>query len=131
MGSIPQPDFKLSDVEVSDAQDIGRYVEVPAMQNGPLYRTMFPQFNTATEAQMEEITRYESRKREKAPKSSWLPDTLNRIGEETDRNGRCAYVLAAPEGFPLYSKFSLKVVGHVETNYGIITSMFRPSRRAC
>jgi hypothetical protein len=53
-----QTDFKLSDVEVSDAQDIGHHVEVPAMQNGPLYRTMFPQFNTVTEAQKEQITRW-------------------------------------------------------------------------
>jgi hypothetical protein len=45
-----QTDFKLSDVEVSDAEDIGRHVDVPAMQNGPLYWTMFPQFITVTEA---------------------------------------------------------------------------------
>lgn len=122
MNSMLRTDFKLSDVEVSDAQDIGHYVEVPAMQNGPLYRTMFPQFNTVTEAQKEQITRWyiemlkdafqareenflkacsvngtpvgfcgwtiieqnydqqqagEPRKREKARKASWLPDTLD------------------------------------------------------
>lgn len=52
-----QIDFKISDIEVSYAQDIGHYVEVPAMQNGPLYRTMIPQLNTVTEAQKEQITR--------------------------------------------------------------------------
>lgn len=120
---MQQTDFKLSDVEVSDARDIGHHVEVPAMQNGPLYRTMFPQFNTLTETQKEQITRWyidmleaafeareesflkacspdgtpvgfcgwtvieqlhdgqqaggEPRKREKARKLSWLPDTLD------------------------------------------------------
>jgi len=58
MNSMLQTDFKLSDIEVSDAQDIGRHVEVPANQNGPLYRTMFPQFDTFTEAQIEQITRW-------------------------------------------------------------------------
>ncbi|KAI1425025.1 hypothetical protein F5Y12DRAFT_784955 [Xylaria sp. FL1777] len=205
MNSMLQTDFKLSDVEVSDAQDIGHPVEVPAMQNGPLYRTMFPLFNTVTEAQKEQITRWyiemledafqareeiffesihdrqagEPRKREKARRASWLPDTLDvdswvalsknlkaercrvlkdlnnicrltfmavhpkyqrqgigsmmmqRICEETDQQGRCAYVLAAPEGVLLYSKFGFEIVGHVETTHGAITSMFRPSRRPC
>ncbi|GAW13890.1 hypothetical protein ANO14919_032810 [Xylariales sp. No.14919] len=224
MNSMLQTDFNLSDVEVSDAQDIGHHVEVPAMQNGPLYRTMFPQFNTVTEAQKEQITRWyiemledafqareerflkacsvdgtpvgfcgwtvieqnhdrqqagEPRKREKARKASWLPDILDvdgwvalsrdlkaercrvlkeldsicrltfmavhpkyqrqgigsmmmqRICRETDQQGRCAYVLAAPEGVPLYSKFGFEIVGHVEATHGAITSMFRPSRRPC
>ncbi|KAK5637375.1 hypothetical protein RRF57_013087 [Xylaria bambusicola] len=213
MYPIPQTDFKLSDVDVSDAQHIGRHVEVPAMQNGPLYRTMFPRSNTVTEAQMEQITRWyiemiedafqsqqerflkacsidgtpvgfcgwevieqnhdqqqadEPRNKKKAHKLSWLPDTLDvdgwvalsnnlraercrvlgistvyayqrqgigsmmmqRICEETDQHGRCAYVLAAPEGVPLYSKFGFQTVGHVETTHGAITSMFRPSRRS-
>ncbi|KAI1380155.1 acyl-CoA N-acyltransferase [Hypoxylon crocopeplum] len=218
MNSMLQTDFKLSDI---DARDIGHHVEVPAMQNGLLYRTMFPQFNTVTEAQKEQITRWyiemledafqareerflkacsvdgtpvgfcgwtfidnrqqagEPRKREKARKASWLPDTLDvdgwlslskdlkaercrvlkdldsicrltfmavhpkyqrqgigsmmmqRICKETDQQGRCAYVLAAPEGIPLYSKFGFEIVGHVETTHGAITSMFRSSRRSC
>ncbi|KAI0525793.1 acyl-CoA N-acyltransferase [Xylaria bambusicola] len=226
MNSMLQTDFKLSDVEISDAQDIGHHVEVPAMQNGPLYRTMFPQFNTLIEAQREQITRWyiemlenafqareerflkvcsvngtpvgfcgwtvieqsydrqqtgEPRKkeREKARKASWLPDTLDidgwvalsndlkaeryrvlkdldnicrltfmavhpkyqrqgigsmmmqRICKETDQQGRCGYVLAAPEGVPLYSKFGFEIVGHVETTHGTITSMFRPSQGPC
>ncbi|KAI1323623.1 acyl-CoA N-acyltransferase [Xylariaceae sp. FL0255] len=222
---MPQTVFKLSDVEVSDAQDIGHHVEVPAMQYGPLYLTMFPHSNTITEAQKEEITRWyvemledafqnpddrflkvcsvddgdpvgfcgwtviehknsdrqqtmgEPRKGEKTrKKASWLPDTLDvdawaalsrdlrvercrvlqdldsicrlifmavhpkyqrhgigsmmmqRMCSETDQRGRCAYVLAAPEGVPLYSKFGFEIVGQVETVHGPITSMFRPSR---
>jgi hypothetical protein len=58
MKSILQTGFKVSDIEVSDAQDIGRHIEVPAMHNGPLYRTMFPQLNIATEAQKEQIIRW-------------------------------------------------------------------------
>jgi predicted N-acetyltransferase YhbS len=54
---------------------------------------------------------------------------MQRICEETDQQGRCAYVLAAPEGVPLYTKFGFEVVGQVETTQGVITSMFRRSRR--
>ncbi|KAJ3561217.1 hypothetical protein NPX13_g9035 [Xylaria arbuscula] len=226
--------FKLcNEIEVSDAQDIGQHVEVPAMQNGPLYRTMFPQFDTVTEAQKGEITRWyidmlenafeepreerflkahsvddgtpvgfcgwtimnntsnpqqqeedepnnnnnNNKKEKKARKASWLPDTLDvdswvalsnnlkaercrvlkdldnicrltfmavhpryqrrgigssmmeYICKETDQHQRCAYVLAAPEGVPLYLKFGFEIVGHVETPaHGTITGMFRPSR---
>ncbi|KAI8956008.1 hypothetical protein F4801DRAFT_586635 [Xylaria longipes] len=194
MNSMLQTDFKLSDVEVSDAQDIEHHVEVPAMQNGPLYRTMFPQFNRyiemledAFQAREERFLKAcsvdgtpvgfcgwtvieqnhnrqqadEPRKREKARKASWLPDTLDvdgwvalskdlkaercRVLKDLDRLtfmavhpkyqrqgiGQCAYVLAAPEGVPLYSKFGFEIVGHVETTHDAITSMFRPSRRPC
>lgn len=55
---------------------------------------------------------------------------LKRICDETDRcRGRCAYVLAAPEGVSLYSKFGFEVVGQVETPHGNIMSMFRPARQ--
>jgi hypothetical protein len=47
--------YNLSDVKVSDADNIARNVEVPAMQNSPLYRTMFPQAATMTEAQKNEV----------------------------------------------------------------------------
>jgi hypothetical protein len=56
MNSTPQADFHLSEVGIPDAKDIAQYVEVPAMQNGPLFRTMFSQFNTIAEAQKEQIT---------------------------------------------------------------------------
>jgi hypothetical protein len=52
---------------------------------------------------------------------------MRRICEETDRHGRCAYVLAAPEGVRLYGNFGFKIVGCVQTSQGIITSMLRPS----
>ncbi|TRX97631.1 hypothetical protein FHL15_001386 [Xylaria flabelliformis] len=219
MNSMLQTDFKLSDVQVSDAQDIGYLVEVPAMQNGPLYRTMFPQFSTVTEAQKEQIARWyvemledafqareerflkaysvdgtpvgfcgwtvieqhhnrqqadEPRKREKARKASWLPDTLDvdgwvalskdlkaercrvlkdldsicrltfmavhpkyqrqgigsmmmqRICKETDQQGQCAYVLAAPEGVPLYSKFGFKISS--EASRGGFTGLLEPCK---
>lgn len=50
---------------------------------------------------------------------------LKRICNETDRcEGRCIYVLAAPEGIvPLYSKFGFRVVGQVETPHCNITGM--------
>lgn len=52
---MPQLPIKLSEVDVSDAETIGRYIQVPAMKNGPLYRTMFPQSDEITEDQKEEI----------------------------------------------------------------------------
>jgi ribosomal protein S18 acetylase RimI-like enzyme len=52
---------------------------------------------------------------------------MQRICDETDQHGRCAYVLAAPEGVPLYTKFGFRIVGCVETPHGIITSMLRPA----
>lgn len=51
------------------------------------------------------------------------------ICDETDQHGRCAYVLAAPEGVALYKKFGFKIVGQVETSQGTIASMFRPSQK--
>lgn len=45
----------LSDIDVSDAEFIARYIDVPSMQNGPLCRAMFPQWDLNPEAQTEEI----------------------------------------------------------------------------
>ena len=53
---------------------------------------------------------------------------MGRICEETDRHGRCAYVLAAPEGVRLYERFGFKIVGRVQTPRGTITSMLRASK---
>ncbi|KAK3897892.1 acyl-CoA N-acyltransferase [Staphylotrichum tortipilum] len=212
--------FTFSDVDVSDAENIARHVEVPAMQNGPLYRTMFPRSDTITEAGREEVVRWYCEMLEDAfqdrwesflkgcsvdgtpvgfcgwtimernqpqvkandgqtnmqpKKATWLPEAIDvdswiavskalraerdrvlkdvdnvcrltfmavnpsyqrqgiasmmmqRICEETDQHGRCAYVLAAPEGVPLYTKFGFRIVGYVETPQGIITSMLRPA----
>lgn len=53
---------------------------------------------------------------------------LQSVCDEMDKvPGRCAYVLAAPEGVPLYSSFGFEVVGEVETPHGNITSMLRPA----
>lgn len=54
---------------------------------------------------------------------------MERICKEIDQYGRCAYVLAAPEGVRLYAKFGFQAVGSVETPQGTITSMFRQSRQ--
>ena len=55
---------------------------------------------------------------------------LQSVCDETDKvPGRCAYVLAAPEGVRLYSNFGFEVVGEVETPHGNITSMLRPAPR--
>ena len=47
---MPQIDFGLFDVRVSDVEDIGRYIDLPANQNSLLYQTIFPQFNAIIEA---------------------------------------------------------------------------------
>lgn len=55
---------------------------------------------------------------------------LQRVCDETDKvTGRCTYILAAPEGVLLYSRFGFEVVGKVETPHGNITSMLRPPRQ--
>lgn len=53
---------------------------------------------------------------------------MQRICDEADQHGRSAYVLAAPEGVPLYTKFGFESIGCVETPQGAITSMLRPFR---
>lgn len=55
---------------------------------------------------------------------------MQRICGEMDRHGRYAYVLAAPEGVRLYTKFGFEIVGHVGTPQGTITSMLRPARQS-
>jgi hypothetical protein len=70
LGSNPMPKmpFKLSKVELCDVESIVRHVEVPAMQNGPLFRTMFP---TITEAQKGEIIRWSADIFEDAFEDQW------------------------------------------------------------
>ncbi|KAL7813481.1 acyl-CoA N-acyltransferase [Trichoderma gracile] len=216
-----QMSYNLSDVKVSDADSIARHVEVPAMQNAPLYRTMFPQASTMTAAQKSEViawysdmltdafengaesflkvwsadgspvgfcgwtvieqtgeekTMMNKRPEQGSQKSTWLPETLDQDGwinlsralrterdrvlkdvgdatrltfmavrpehqrqgvgsmmmqqfcKEADLSGRCAYVLAAPEGVRLYAKFGFEIVGCVESMQGNITSMLRRPR---
>lgn len=63
--------FTLSEVDVTDAECIARHAEVPAMQNGPLYRTMFPRSETITETQREEIIRWYVEMLEDAFQDRW------------------------------------------------------------
>jgi hypothetical protein len=63
--------FTLSEVDVSDAESIARHAEVPANQNGPLYRTMFPRSDTITETQREEILRWYVEMLEDAFRDRW------------------------------------------------------------
>lgn len=68
---MAQTHFNLSEVDDSDAQQTAQYVEVPAMQNGPLYRTMFPQFDTMTEPQKREIVDWYADTLEDASRDPW------------------------------------------------------------
>lgn len=63
--------FTLFEVDVSDAANIARYIEVPAMQNGPLYRTMFPRSNTMTKVQRGEVIRWYTSLLEDAFQDRW------------------------------------------------------------
>lgn len=63
--------FTLSEVDVSDAESIARYVEVPAIQNGPLYQTMFPRSDAITEAQRDEAIRWYADMLEDAFQDRW------------------------------------------------------------
>jgi len=50
--------------------------------------------------------------------------------DKADLHGWNSFVMASPDGVPLYSKFDFKGVGQVWTEHGTFTSMFRESRRA-
>ncbi|KAI1420252.1 acyl-CoA N-acyltransferase [Xylaria sp. FL1777] len=56
---------------------------------------------------------------------------MRQVCKEIDRHRRSAYVLAAPEVVPPYTKFGFEIAGLVKTARGVITSMFRPSRHPC
>ncbi|ROT42227.1 hypothetical protein SODALDRAFT_267438 [Sodiomyces alkalinus F11] len=215
--------FVLSDVDISNAESLSRYVEVPAIWNTPLFRVMFPSAENMHETERDEVVRWYADMLRDAPKNraetflqafidgipvglcawttierrremesagqlskdpsrrsantkNWLPLTLDvdgwlslskelkmererilkdldnicrltimsvnpdhqrrgigsafmqRICGEINLHGRHAFVLAAPEGVPLYAKFGFKVIGHVDSPHGMISSMFRPSR---
>jgi hypothetical protein len=45
-----------------------------------------------------------------------------------DAYGRDSFVMASPDGVPLYSRFDFKAVGEVWTEHGTFISMFRKSR---
>lgn len=50
--------FTLTAVDVADAEDLVRQVEFPAMQEGPWYRSMFPDASTFTRDQRETIVQF-------------------------------------------------------------------------
>jgi len=45
-----------------------------------------------------------------------------------DNYSRNSFIMASPDGVPLYSKFNFKAVEEVWTEHGTFTSMFRESR---
>lgn len=50
--------FMVSAVDVADAGDLVRRVDFPAMQEGPLYRLMFPESSNLAEDQREAIVQW-------------------------------------------------------------------------
>lgn len=56
---------------------------------------------------------------------------LQRACEEIDSLGWPAFVMASPAGVQLYTKLGFDVVGGVETNEGVFTSMVRQPRPRC
>lgn len=49
--------------------------------------------------------------------------------DEADLHRWDSFVMASPDGVPLYRKFDFKEVGQVWTEHEIFTSMLRESRR--
>lgn len=50
--------YRLVPVDTSDAEDITRGVDIPAMQNGPLFRTTFPTCSTMSSEAWEVMTQW-------------------------------------------------------------------------
>lgn len=109
--------FTLSEVDVSDADSIARYVEVPAMQNGPLYRTMFPRSDLTTETQRDEAIR-------------WYADMLEDAFQD-----RCESFLKAcsadgtPVGFCGWTIIERNRQHQVEANNGQSSGRVKQERR--
>ena len=51
-------EVSIAAIDVLDAEDIVREINLPAMQHGPLYRLMFPPWADMTEAQQNEIIQW-------------------------------------------------------------------------
>ncbi|KAH7242934.1 hypothetical protein B0J15DRAFT_565869 [Fusarium solani] len=51
-------EVSIAAIDVLDAEDIVREINLPAMQHGPLYRLMFPPWADMTEAQQNEIVQW-------------------------------------------------------------------------
>lgn len=79
--------FAISDVQLDDAASIARHVQVPAMQSGPLYRIMFPQYKTMTGSQIDEVIH-------------WNTETLEKtIKDDSERFLKVCNVDGIPVGF--------------------------------
>lgn len=55
---VSQMDHTISPIDHADTENITRMVDFPSMQEGPLYRLMFPSWADTTEAQKEEIIQW-------------------------------------------------------------------------
>ncbi|KAL2074362.1 hypothetical protein VTL71DRAFT_8140 [Oculimacula yallundae] len=55
---------------------------------------------------------------------------MQRGCDEADLHGWTSFVMASPDGVPLYRKFGFREVGQVWTEHGTYSSMFRESRNA-
>lgn len=53
-----QMTFIITPIDVLDAESIVQKIDYPAMQQGPLYRLMFPSWTHMTEAQQNEIVQW-------------------------------------------------------------------------
>ncbi|KAL6698285.1 hypothetical protein J3F84DRAFT_367071 [Trichoderma pleuroticola] len=207
----------ITPMNVLDAELVVQKIDYPAMQQGPLYRLMFPSWTHMTEAQQNEIVQWYTEGSRDALKQQkdkflqicavdgtplgfcgWvmdcrrpsmtrtataiqhgqahrlpLPEVLDHVAwasvsrdlrrerervlagldqvcrvtfmsvhpyhqrqglgsrllrracEEIDSLGWPAFVMASPAGVQLYTKFGFDIVGEVETNEGVFTSMFR------
>ncbi|KAI8676166.1 N-acetyltransferase domain-containing protein [Fusarium sp. Ph1] len=146
-------EVSIAAIDVLDAEDIVREINLPAMQHGPLYRLMFPPWADMTEAQQNEIVQCVSKDLRKERERVLIgldevcrltfmsvhPDhqrqglgskILEQVCSEIDRLGWPAFVMASPAGVRLYAKFGFDVVGRMETSEGAFTSMLRQSRHS-
>lgn len=83
--------FTLSEFDISDAESIAQHIEVPAMQNGPLYRTMFPR-STIRETQREEIIRWYVEMLEDAFQNRW-ESLLKACSADSTPVGFCGWTI--------------------------------------
>ncbi|KAJ5826322.1 hypothetical protein N7474_003460 [Penicillium riverlandense] len=86
--------FELSDVDISDAEVIARDIEVPAMQNVPLYRIMFPSSDSMQATQLDQIIRWYTDMLEDALRGRW-ESFLKACTVDDKPVGFCAWTLEA------------------------------------
>lgn len=76
--------FVLSDVDISDAESLSLYVEVPAIHNTPLFRVTFPCSENMDETERDEVVR-------------WYADMLR----DALRNRTETFLQASVDGIPV------------------------------